>query len=74
MSNHLAHHGLIKLPDATGLQIECLSGSLWITLDCDSCDFVVKPGQRFVTDEHRPVIVYALEASELRLLPRTAAT
>lgn len=70
----LPHHGLIKFSDATGLQIECLRGSLWITLDCDSRDFVIEPGQSFVTDKHQLVIVHALEASELRVLPRRSAT
>lgn len=64
---HLPRRGLFKLPDAAGVQIECRSGSLWITLDDDPRDFVIEAGERFVTDEHKPVIVYALQASELRV-------
>lgn len=65
--DHLPRHGLFKLPDGAGWQIECVTGALWITLDCDSCDFVLGPGQCFVTEERRPVIVYALKASDLRV-------
>jgi hypothetical protein len=69
---HLPRRGLFKLPDAAGVQIECRSGSLWITLDDDPRDFVIEAGERFVTDQHRPVIVYALEAAECRVTARPA--
>ncbi|WP_284614722.1 DUF2917 domain-containing protein [Aquabacterium humicola] len=67
---HLPRRGLFKLPDAAGVQIECRSGSLWITLDDDPRDFVIEAGERFVTDEHKPVIVYALRAAELQVQAR----
>jgi hypothetical protein len=43
--------------------IECRSGSVWITLDHDRRDIVLAPGQRFVGDAHRRMLVSALEAS-----------
>jgi hypothetical protein len=69
----LPRRGLLRLPDAAGVQIACRSGALWITLDDDPRDFVIEAGERFSTDEHRTAIVYALRPSQFGLYQGEAA-
>ena len=59
----LAKRTIFTLPDAAGVGIECRSGSVWITLDHDPRDIVLAPGERFEGDQHRRVLVSALEPS-----------
>ena len=51
------------IADAAGVGIECRQGCVWITLDGDTRDFVLEPGQRFQHDGHRHAVVSAFEAS-----------
>jgi hypothetical protein len=69
----LPRRAILNLPDAADVQIECRSGSLWITLDDDPRDFIVEAGERFITDQHRPALVYALQAAQVDLQPRRPA-
>jgi hypothetical protein len=59
----LPRRAMLKLADAAAVQIECRSGSLWITLDDDRRDFIVEAGERFSTPAHTQAIVYALRAA-----------
>lgn len=63
----LAHRDLHSLPDAAGVQIRCQSGSIWVTLDHDTRDIVLDPGQSFSTPEHRRAIIFALEPARVSL-------
>jgi hypothetical protein len=65
----LPRRAMFKLPDAAAVQIECRSGSLWITLDGDTRDFIVEAGERFSTESHRQAIVYALQAAVVVVEP-----
>ena len=56
----LAARTLFEIPDAAGVQIDCRRGSLWLTLDNDTRDIVLEPGESFVTAEHRRALLYAL--------------
>jgi hypothetical protein len=55
------------LPDASGVLIECCSGSVWITLDHDPRDVVLAPGERFEANAHRPMVVSAFEPASIRV-------
>ena len=59
----LPRRAMLKLPDAAAVQIECRSGSLWITLDNDTRDFIVEAGECFSTPARTQAIVYALQAA-----------
>lgn len=59
----LAKRTIFTLPDAAGVRIECRSGSVWVTLDNDPRDVVLAPGERFEGDQHRRMLVSALEPS-----------
>lgn len=70
----LPRRAMLKLPDAAAVQIECRSGSLWITLDGDPRDFIVEAGEHFSTDAHAQAIVYALHAAVVLVQPQRPAT
>lgn len=57
----LAKRGIFTVPDGEGVGVECRSGCVWITLDHDRRDIVLSPGERFVGDQHRRMLVSALE-------------
>jgi DUF2917 family protein len=60
---------LVELIDAAGVSVTCMSGSLWITEHKEFADIVLGPGQSFVLDGRGKVVVQALAASTMRLLP-----
>ena len=61
----LARHAIFTVADIAGVGIECQSGCVWLTLDDDPRDLVLEPGERFVGDIHRRVLVSAFEASRI---------
>ena len=63
----LEHRGLFDIADAAAVSLRCDSGDLWITLDNDPRDIVLRAGEVFNTDEHRRALVYALGVSALTL-------
>ena len=63
----LEHQGLFDIADAAGVTLRCDSGNLWITLDNDPRDIVLRAGEVFTTGEHRRALVYALSPAALTL-------
>ena len=68
-SMQLPHRALVHVPDAAAVQLECQSGSLWITVDHDTRDTVLSAGERFTSTEHRHALIYALECASLTIRP-----
>ncbi len=62
------------LTDAAGVQVTCHEGCLWLTLDNDPRDIILAAGESYETDAHRPMFVYALEASAFDMIPSRVAT
>jgi hypothetical protein len=60
---NLPKRSVFTVPDGAGVGIECRSGSVWVTLDRDTRDIVLEPGDRFESTDHRRVLVSALEPS-----------
>lgn len=58
---------LLAVADVAGLRIRCMRGSLWLTLDGDPRDIVLKAGEDFVGTEHRRGLVYAFGPSTVSL-------
>ena len=58
---------ILEVNQAFGAAVECLEGSVWITLDGDSRDVVLAAGQTFVVDRDRRTLVQALDAARVRL-------
>lgn len=73
-SMQLPHRALLHLPDAAAVQLECQSGSLWITVDHDTRDTVLHAGERFTGTAHRHALIYALESTSLAIRPLAAST
>lgn len=61
----LAHQAMFTVSDASGVQIICREGSLWVTLDDDPRDVLLDAGDSFTTTEHRRALIYAIEPSRL---------
>lgn len=61
----LPRHAIFTVADIAGVGIECQSGCVWLTLDNDTRDLVLEPGERFVGDIHRRVLVSAFEQSSV---------
>ena len=61
----LPARGILTLPDAAGIGIECRSGTLWVTLDHDPRDIVLTAGERFEGGTHRRALVSALGPSSV---------
>ena len=56
-----------------GLDVECESGALWITVEGDPEDHVVKAPDHFSTAAHRRVAALALESSHLAVKKAASA-
>ena len=69
MTVDLTARDLYHHEGAAEATLACASGSLWITLDHDPRDIVLSAGERWTAPANRRVIVYALEASALRIAP-----
>jgi len=54
-----ARRGL-RLKDARGARLRAVEGTLWVTIDNDLRDIVLDPGETFVVDSNRPLIVMPL--------------
>lgn len=67
----LAHHAIYSLPDAADIQIGCIEGTVWLTLDGDTRDIVLEAGEAFTTQEHRRALIYALQPSRISLVSPT---
>jgi hypothetical protein len=66
----LEHQALFDIADAAGATVRCERGNLWITLDNDPRDIVLRPGEEFSTDERRHALVYALSPATLTVMAR----
>ncbi len=65
----IAARGLLEIADVAGVQLSCSDGSVWLTLDSDSRDIVLEPGDVFFSTEHRRALLYAFDAATVALRP-----
>ncbi len=67
MECNLGQGELIRLEGgATGLQVRCLSGALWLTQG-DSTDYLVSAGRSFALVAGQTALVEALKPAEVRV-------
>jgi len=64
----LAPRQLHVIDDASGVRITCREGAVWITVDNDPKDYVLEPGESFVTADHERALVYALGTARIDLV------
>jgi hypothetical protein len=64
---------LFEITDASQVRILCTAGCLWLTLDHDTRDVILKPGDSFEAELPRRALLYAFGASTFALESREAA-
>jgi hypothetical protein len=57
----------LRLQKCKGTKLECRTGSLWITQDMDTRDYILSPGETLELEHGGDAIVFALMQSELVL-------
>jgi hypothetical protein len=62
-SMNLRHQAMFSVPDASKVRIGVSHGSVWITLDNDSKDYILDDCGVFTTTQPRRALVYALKPS-----------
>lgn len=63
VSMTLRHQAMFSVPDASKVRIGVAEGSVWITLDNDTKDYVLDACGVFTTTQPRRALVYALQPS-----------
>jgi hypothetical protein len=71
-ATHLRKGDILRLPHARGQRIEALHGGLWITIDHDLRDIVIRGGEGFTIDRDGDTLVSALDDASLVVLTATA--
>lgn len=66
---NMPRRSLHTVPGRMALRLTCREGSVWVTRDHDLQDVVLQPGEVFTTDANHRTIVYALQASVVRMEP-----
>lgn len=69
----IAKASIREVKQALGVTIECLEGSVWITLDGDLRDLILDAGQTCEIDCKRRVLIQALDTARVRLIPPSGA-
>jgi hypothetical protein len=64
----IARNDIVEVTQPLYVAIECLKGSVWVTLDGDSRDVVLDAGQTFVVDRNQRTLLQALEAARVRFV------
>jgi hypothetical protein len=67
-THEIARNKILDVKQPLGVTIECLDGSVWVTLDGDSRDVVLDAGQSFVVDRDQRTLLQALDAARVRLI------
>lgn len=63
----LPRQGMFTVADAAQVRVVCTEGAVWITLDNDTRDTVLEPGEALSAMEHRRAVIYALKPSHIRV-------
>ena len=58
----------VAISQPHGVMIECLEGSVWLTLDHDPRDVVLDAGQSFQVDSKQRLLVHGLDDARVRIL------
>lgn len=59
------HRSTITISKPKGMQVQCLSGSVWITQDNDTRDTMLAAGECFVMATDNRALVHALENAQI---------
>jgi hypothetical protein len=70
----LPRRQLFEIPAASSVRILCTTGCLWVTIDDDIRDFILKPGDRFDVPDRGRALLYAMEPSAFLLAAQPQRT
>lgn len=66
-----AHHAM-SMMDAIGVQVECRTGQVWLTMDGDSRDIFLAPGDAHSIKRNGLTLISAIEPSLVHVQPPRA--
>lgn len=69
----IAKNRILEIKQALGMTIECLEGSVWVTLDGDRRDVVLDAGHTFNVDRKQRTLIQALDTARVRLIQPACA-
>jgi Protein of unknown function (DUF2917) len=58
----------VTIKRAQGTCLQCVQGSVWVTLENDPLDFVLSPGERVCIHTPGRMVIEGLEASEIAIV------
>lgn len=64
----IARDKIVEIKQALGVTVECLEGSVWVTLDGSTRDVILDAGQSFCVDRKQRTLIQALAAARVRLV------
>lgn len=64
----IAKDKILEIKQALGVTIECLEGSVWVTLDGNMRDVILDAGQSFHVDRKQRVLIQALATARVRMM------
>ena len=64
----MAKNKILEIKQAMGVTIECLEGSVWVTLDGDMRDVILDAGHAFKVDRKQLTLIQALDTARVRLI------
>lgn len=67
----ISEKATLRYTNLLGARIECLEGHVWVTLDGDCRDVVLRAGQSLLVDRQTPVLIHALEGACTRIRTKT---
>lgn len=66
--HEIARNKILDIKKALGVTIECLEGSVWVTLDGDRRDVILDAGQAFNVDRKQRTLIQAMDTARVRLI------
>lgn len=64
----IARDGILEIKHGAGMTLECLEGSVWVTLDGDMRDVILDAGHAFHVDREQRILIQALDSARVRLV------
>lgn len=65
--HHLPKSHIEALPAWRAWSIDCVSGTVWVTVDGRPEDIILEAGEHFVTPAGERTLIYALDDAQVRI-------
>lgn len=64
----MTRDSILNIRQGADITIECLEGSIWVTLDGEMRDQILDAGDTFKVDSTKRILIQALDTARVRLL------